>query len=221
MTHRIIVVEDDEAVAAEVLLQLRDAGFDPSWLPHGRDLACSQAIDASLVLLDLGLPEVSGLDLLRVIRRRSDVPILVVSARADAIDRVSALRLGADDYLVKPFSSEELVERVRARLRRPMLQRDEALELGRVRIDFAAHAASVDGASVPLTVVEFRLLSVLAKRCGSAVTRRALVNAVLDPDRDGTERTLDVHISRLRRKLGSHDVIQTVWGIGYRMALGS
>lgn len=217
MTRRIIIVEHDEAVAAQLSRQLQRAGFEPTWLTCGRDLRCDEAVDAAAVMIDLELPDVSGLALVQRVRRHSDVPVVVLGARGDAIERASALRLGADDYLVKPISADEVVDRVRARSRRPVLQRDESIEVGPVRIDFAAHLVSVDRAPVALTLVEFRLLTILAQRCGSVVTRSMLVSAALDPDRAGTERTLDVHVSRLRRKLRVADLIQTVRGIGYRM----
>ncbi len=216
MNQRVLIIEDDEALGAQIASQLRDAGYQPHWLRDGRS-ATDDAAQAALVLLDIMLPEQSGLDILRSIRRTSDVPVMMLSARTDTFDRVRALRLGADDYLTKPFWPEELIERVKARLRRPVMQRSEVLDLGRVQIDLAAHTVYVDGAAVPFTAVELRLLSLLGRRAGAAVTRAALVEHALDPDREGGERTLDVHISRLRKKLGNPDAIQTVWGIGYRM----
>jgi DNA-binding response OmpR family regulator len=163
------------------------------------------------------LPGAYGMDILKELRAFSEVPVLILSARNDSADKVRALKLGADDYLTKPFWPEELVERVRARLRRPTMQRDGGLEAGPVRIDLADRAVSVGGTRIELTRVEFDLLVALARRTEAAVTRRWLVENVLDPDRDGTERTLDVHVSRLRKKLGHDNLIETVWGIGYRL----
>jgi two-component system response regulator MtrA len=168
------------------------------------------------VILDLMLPGVHGLDMLKELREHSDVPVLVLSARNETLDKVRALKLGADDYMTKPFWPDELVERVRARLRRPALSRDGRLEVGRLAIDVDARRVWLDEHEIDVTRVELTLLTMLAKRPGEAISRAAMVAEALDPDRDGTERTLDVHVSRLRKKLGD-GVIATVWGIGYRL----
>ena len=146
---------------------------------------------------------------------------MVLSARNDTADKVRALKMGADDYMTKPFWPEELVERVRARLRRPSLSREGAYEQGQLRIDFVQREVKVKGKSIDLTRVEFDFLAALAARPGTAITRQWLVDHVLDPERDGNERTLDVHASRLRKKLGRSSFVETVWGIGYRLAAGS
>ncbi len=164
------------------------------------------------------LPGAHGFDVLKALRASSEVPVLVLSARVDTHDKVRALALGADDYMTKPFWPDELMERVRARLRRPVLSRGGALEAGPLRIDPATREVSADGRAVELTRVEFDLLAALARRPGAAVTRQWLADHVLDPERDGTERSLDAHMSRLRKKLGtSGSLIRTVWGIGYRL----
>jgi two-component system response regulator MtrA len=137
----------------------------------------------------------------------------------DTADKVRALKLGADDYLTKPFWPDELVERVRARLRRPLLAREGKIDLEELTIDLQAHEVKLAGARVELTPAEFGLLAALARRSGEAVTRRWLVENVLDPEREGNERTLDVHVSRLRKKLGPRSWIETVWGIGYRLGV--
>ncbi|MDB4932324.1 MAG: DNA-binding response regulator [Myxococcaceae bacterium] len=217
MTERILVIEDDRALGAQIVGHLRSAGYEPAWLTDGDAFADERPADYRLVILDLMLPGVSGMDILKRLRASSDVPVLILSARNDTPGKVSALRLGADDYMTKPFWPEELLERVGARLRRPALRRAGAIELGPVRVDLEARAVSVDGRAVELTRVEFDLLVALAQRPGRAVTRRWLVENVLDPDREGTERTLDVHMSRLRKKLGACGVIATVWGVGYRV----
>jgi two-component system response regulator MtrA len=131
---------------------------------------------------------------------------------------VRALQLGADDYMTKPFWPAELVERVRARLRRPTLVRESVAEVGPLRLDRETRQVHVNGEEIAATKLEFELLWLLAERPGAAITRRALVERVLDPDRDGDERTLDVHVSRLRKKLGPTPIVETVWGIGYRLA---
>jgi two-component system response regulator MtrA len=158
------------------------------------------------------------MDVLKALREgAAEVPVIVLSARNQTHDKVRALRLGADDYLTKPFWPEELLERVRARLRRPTLERAGPIALGPLRLDVAARELSRDGEPIAMTRTELDLLITLAQRAGQAVTRRWLVEHVLDPDRDGSERTLDVHVSRLRKKLGDACVIETVWGIGYRL----
>lgn len=218
MGERILVVEDDEALGAQLVDHLRRAGFDPVWWREGHHVAPEAPPDVSLVVLDLMVPRVSGLDLLTELRACSDVPVLVLSARADTADKVEALRRGADDYLTKPFWPEELVERVRARIRRPTLQRDDVLVVGPLRIDRERRRVSAGGADVELTRAELDFVMALARRPGAAIPRRVLAHQVLDPDKDGGERTLDVHASRLRKKLGAH-VIETVWGVGYRLVL--
>lgn len=221
MAERILLVEDDRQLGAQVVEHLRGAGFEPIWWTEGRTLLPGQLPDVSLVVLDLMLPGTYGMDMLKALRAFSEVPVLILSARNDTLDKVRALKLGADDYMTKPFWPEEFVERVRARLRRPVLQKQEAvLEVGPLRMDLAGHTGSFHGRPVELTRVEFELLAALARRPGEAVTRQWLVEHVLDPDREGTERTLDVHVSRLRRKLGAAHGVETVWGVGYRLHFG-
>ncbi|MET0593360.1 MAG: response regulator transcription factor, partial [Polyangiaceae bacterium] len=162
-----------------------------------------------------------GMDVLKDLREKSDVPVLVLSARVETTDKIRALKLGADDYLTKPFWPEELLERVKARLRRPVLTRGQSLEVGSLSVDVHRREVLVDKQRIDLTRAEFDILAVLAERPGFALTRRSLIEQALDADRDGTERTLDVHVSRLRKKLGADVVIETVWGIGYRLNAGS
>ncbi|HVK75788.1 MAG TPA: response regulator transcription factor [Kofleriaceae bacterium] len=216
---RILLIEDDAELGAQIVATLRRAGYDPTWWRTGRHVDPSTLAGLALVILDLMLPDTYGMDILKELRSASEVPVLVLSARNDTADKVRALKLGADDYMTKPFWPEELIERVRARLRRPVLSRViERVELGRLGLDVATRAAVVDGTPVELTRVEFELLVALARRPGIAVTRTWLAEHVLPPGRDGTERTLDVHVSRLRKKLGSGVRIETVWGIGYRLS---
>jgi len=216
--ERILVVEDDEKLGAQIVEHLEGAGYSTTWIRDGDEALGAELDDLALVLLDLMLPGTYGLDLLKRYRKRSDVPVLILSARNETSDKVRGLSLGADDYLTKPFWPDELLARVRARLRRPVLQRGDQLAAGPIRVDLAARTVEVDGAPVELTRVELEILAALARRPDAAVTRAALVDAALDPDRQGNERTLDVHVSRLRKKLGEAGArIETVWGIGYRL----
>lgn len=218
MAERILVIEDDAKLGAQVVEHLRHAGYEPVWSRDGNAIVAGERPEAELVILDLMLPGAHGFDVLKALRACSEVPVLVLSARVDTHDKVRALALGADDYLTKPFWPDELMERVRARLRRPVLWRGGALEVGALRIDLATRQVSIDGRAVELTRVEFDLLAALARRPGAAVTRQWLADQVLDPERDGTDRSLDAHMSRLRKKLGAGAQIKTVWGIGYRLA---
>jgi len=214
---RILVVEDDPALGEQIRSTLERVGHAVEWWSEGRPVAAQDLRGVDLVVLDLMLPGVPGMDLLKQIRAHSDVPVLVLSARSETRDKVRALELGGDDYLTKPFWPGELVERVRARLRRPALVRGDALRVGELEIAVSAHEIRFRGELVPLTPVEFDLLLALAQRSGEAVTRGWLVDHVLDPAREGGDRTLDVHISRIRKKLGASNVLRTVWGIGYRL----
>jgi two-component system response regulator MtrA len=222
MSQRILLVEDDEKLGQQIVSHLREAAFEPTWLKDGNQALACDPSDYSLLILDLMLPGAHGFDVLKHMRQDSDVPVLVLSARNATTDKVRALALGADDYLTKPFWPEELVARVKARLRRPALHRSDAIEAGDLVIDLAARTARVQDRALDLTRVEFDLLTALARRPGAAISRTWLAEHVLDPDREGNERTLDVHMSRLRKKLGeSTTVVATVWGVGYRLDVPS
>jgi DNA-binding response OmpR family regulator len=215
---RILLVEDDERLGRQVADTLGEAGYDVGWVKDGNAALAKVPSEYALVVLDLMLPGAYGLDVLRHYRTDSDVPVLVLSARHDTTDKVRALQLGADDFVTKPFWPEELLARVNARIRRPVLQREGIVRLGDLVLDLEGRRVEVEGRPVDLTKVEFDLLAALARRPGAAVPRGWLVDHVLDPERDGTERTLDVHVSRMRKKLGkaAHHVA-TVWGVGYRL----
>lgn len=216
----ILLIEDDEALGKQVVSHLKRAGFSAVWWRRGRTIDPADYRDIALVILDLMLPGVPGLNILRQIRKDSDVPVLVLSARQDSHDKVGALKLGADDYLTKPFWPEELIERVNARLRRPAMEHSSQLHLGNLEIDRAKREALYKGQRLELTRVELDLLMALARRAGEPVPRSWLLDNVLDPEREATNRTLDVHVSRLRKKLGDASFIETVWGIGYRLRKG-
>ena len=218
MSSRILLVEDDKNLGDQIVAHLTRDSFEVTWLRDG-----SAALDADpkqfdLVVLDLMLPGAHGLDILKVYREMAETPVLVLSARNETATKVRALALGADDYVTKPFWPEELLARIQARLRRPLLQAGDVIETGGLRIDLNARLVENAGQRVDLTRIEFDLLAALAQRLGSAITRQSLVDRVLDPDREGTGRTLDVHFSRVRKKLGNEGArIATVWGVGYRL----
>jgi two-component system response regulator RegX3 len=178
------------------------------------------------VLLDLMLPDGSGLDVCRELRSRSSVPIIMLTARGEETDRVVGLEVGADDYVVKPFSARELIARIRAVLRRtataPAASAEEVLELGDVRIDRARRSASLAGEQLELSRKEFDLLQLLVDNAGTVVTRERLIDEVWDTNWFGSTKTLDVHVSALRKKLGDDPgtprYIHTVRGVGFRFA---
>jgi len=220
MTQKILVVEDDVSLGRQIVEHLEGAGFEPTWLKDGDSAMREPTKGYALIVLDLMLPGAYGLDVLKHVRAAgSAVPVLILSARNETRDKVRALQLGADDFVTKPFWPEELIARVKARLRRPVMeQQDGTITAGDLSIDLAGRAVSVRDEAVELTKVEFDLLAALARRPGAAIQRSWLVEHVLDPERDGTERTLDVHMSRLRKKLGpAAKRIATVWGVGYRL----
>ena len=223
---RILVVEDEESLAETVRYNLEREGYGVSLASDGRQaLERFRADGPSLVILDLMLPEISGLDLCRTMRAESDVPIIMVTAKDSEADKVAGLELGADDYVTKPFSMRELVSRVRANLRRtrPSVapeDADEVLAGGPVRMDVGRHEVSVAGASVLLPPKEFELLEAFLRRKGRLLTRDFLIEEVWGPDYFGDTRTLDVHVKRLRRKLEADphhpDHLLTVRGLGYK-----
>ncbi len=219
MSNRILLVEDDVALGQQVVHTLSQAGFDPHWVQDGDEARDLDPDVYSVIVLDLMLPGTYGMDLLKRYRVKSEVPVLILSARDDTADKIRGLKLGADDYVTKPFFPEELVARVQACLRRPNLVGTARVVAGAIRLDLERRVVSGSEGEVALTPVEFEILALLARRKGSAVTRDALVAAALDPAQDSSRRTLDVHISRLRTKLGSDAAqLETVWGIGYRLA---
>jgi two-component system response regulator RegX3 len=212
----VLIVEDDDAVAEPLAKGLGREGFDVRRAADGA--AALAAAPADLVLLDLGLPDMDGFEVCRALRARSAVPIIVLSARGEEIDRVIGLELGADDYLVKPFGFRELLARIRAVTRRTE-RRPEAqlIEVGQLRIDLRTHQVIVAGNPVSLTPKEFDLLTFLAGDPGAVRTRSDILDEVWDPHWYGPTKTLDVHVASLRRKLGDPSLIETVRGVGYRL----
>ena len=215
-----VVIEDDEAISALVGAYLEQAGFDV--VRECTGAGGLEAVDRRhprFVVLDLGLPDVDGFELCQRLRRGGDVPILILTARDEEVDRVVGLELGADDYLTKPFSPRELVARVRAVLRRaePAPVEVPFLELGALRVDFRARRATLAGSPLELRTLEFELLAELARHPGHVVTRDRLLDRVWGVSFAGGTRTVDVHVAQLRKKLGRPGLIQTVRGLGYRL----
>jgi two-component system response regulator VicR len=222
--QKILIVEDDARIADLVSKNLTAAGYECHQSPDGgRALADFARLKPALLVLDLGLQGMDGLEVTRHIRKESDVPILIVTARSSEGDKLLGLEIGADDYITKPFSTAELVARVRALLRRSTgAVTERVLEIGALRIDPARRTLERDGAPVPLTTLEFDLLYFLASRAGRVFTREALMEQVWGTDRVVDDRSIDSLISRVRRKLeldpGNPQYLQTVWGAGYRFA---
>ncbi len=217
---RVLLVEDDEPIAESLRRGLSRYGFEVHWVRTGTEGLEAQPADFALVLVDLGLPDMDGLDVCRELRARGDVPIIVISARSDEVDRVVGLEIGADDYVTKPFGVREVVARMRAVLRRVQPARSEsAQEYGRLRIDRRGRRVHLDGAEVELTPKEFDLLVFLAEEPGAVFTREQIMEAVWDENWFGPTKTLDVHVGVLRRKLGDAASLETVRGVGFRLVL--
>jgi DNA-binding response OmpR family regulator len=217
----IVVIEDDRNIADLLDLYLRNAGFRVLQAAEGeRGLELTSNERPALVLLDLGLPgALDGVEVCRELRKRGNVPIIIVTARDDEVDRVLGLELGADDYVTKPFSPRELVARVRAVLRRyeqPGHSGDEPVSVGAVTVDPLRREVTANGDQVVLTAREFDLLLHFAENTGIVYSRRQLLDSVWGDGWIGDERTVDVHVRQLRRKLGDAFPLTTVWGIGYR-----
>ena len=229
---RILVIEDEADLQQVLGYNLRQAGHEVSAATRGGDgLRLAREQKPDLVLLDLMLPDMAGMDVCRSLKKGADtaaIPVVVVTAKGEEIDRVLGFELGADDYVVKPFSVRELLLRVQAVLRRSqtVLRRcqtvpDEkpVVEFGRLRIDRAAHRTWVDGAEVTLTALEFKLLLALHDARNRVLTRERLLDGVWGLEADVTTRTVDTHVKRLRQKLGTAgDYVETIRGVGYRFA---
>ena len=221
---RILLVEDEESFSDPLSYLLEKEGYDVTVAADGRDaLAEFDRTGADLVLLDLMLPGASGTEVCRQLRTKSTVPIIMLTAKDSEIDKVVGLELGADDYVTKPYSSRELLARVRAVLRRntePSDLMDSVIEAGGVRIDVDRHVASVRGEEVALPLKEFELLEMLVRNAGRVMTRGQLIDRIWGQDYVGDTKTLDVHIKRLRAKVelepSSPQLLVTVRGLGYK-----
>jgi DNA-binding response OmpR family regulator len=238
---RVLIVEDDDAIATPLAKGLEREGLEVDRVETGTDaLDRSASASFDVVLLDLGLPDRDGFDVCRELRARSDVPIIVVTARSEEVDRVVGLELGAADYIVKPFGLRELVARIRAVVRRrtPAAADDAAqtngngngngngtahaqhasvVEVGTLSVDRRTRRVTVDGDVVALTPKEFDLLAFLADDAGAVRPRQELLENVWDPHWYGPTKTLDVHVASLRKKLGDPGWIETVRGVGFRL----
>jgi DNA-binding response OmpR family regulator len=215
----ILLVEDEEDIAALVRAYLERDGFRVVWATRGTEgLAALEQHDVRLAILDLQLPDADGFDVCRAIRSSSRLPIVMLTARDEEVDRVAGLELGADDYVTKPFSPRELAARIRAVLRRVEPGGDEdVLAAGDVVLDRGARMVTVAGGEIDLTVREFDLLWHLAARPGLVVGRSQLLERVWGLTFPGGTRTVDVHVGQLRRKLGRPSLIRTVRGAGYKL----
>jgi two-component system response regulator RegX3 len=213
----VLVVEDDDAIAIPLAAGLEREGFQVTRAATGA--AALEAEGAQVILLDLGLPDIDGFELCRRLRTRSQVPILVISARGEEMDRVVGLELGADDYLVKPFGFRELVARIRAVTRRSTATGAASApqKIGELEIDRRTRRVRVAGEEIALTPKEFDLLACLAEEPGTVVTRHELLEDVWDPHWYGPTRTLDVHVASVRKKLGDPGWVETVRGVGFRL----
>jgi two-component system phosphate regulon response regulator PhoB len=226
--ERVLVVDDEQDIVALVTYHLLKSGYRVTTARSGTEaLAAARADRPALIVLDLMLPGMSGFDVLEQLRARDDtrhIAVLMLTARRDEPDRIRGLALGADDYLTKPFSPQELVLRVGAILRRTAATGPAAdvLSVGSLTIDRAAHRVAVSGEELDLTPIEYKLLLLLAERRGRVQGRTQLLEAVWDASPDIQTRTVDMHVQRLRTKLGAAaDLIETVRGFGYRMTVPS
>jgi two-component system, OmpR family, response regulator RegX3 len=222
----ILLVEDEESITTPLAEALERDGFHAEIAHTVADaLTRGRALRPDLVLLDLMLPDGSGLDVCRELRASSNVPIIILSARGEEADRVVGLELGADDYVVKPFSAREVIARIRAVLRRaqsPAAPADGPIEIGAVRLDLARRTVALAGEPLELARKEFDLLALLMREAGAVVSRERLIDEVWDVNWFGSTKTLDVHVSALRKKLdddpSSSRYIHTVRGVGFRFA---
>ena len=216
----VVVIEDDPHIADLVDLYLRRDGYRVLLARDGEQgLRLINQEDPWIVILDVGLPgELDGFDVCRQIRAKGNLPVLFLTARDDEVDRILGLELGADDYLAKPFSPRELVARVRAILRRTrdMAQAQEIVRVGDLEVDLRRREVRRAGEVVALTTREFDLLAFLSRNIGLALSRHQLLDGVWGADWYGDERTVDVHVAQLRKKLGDSLPLATVWGVGYR-----
>lgn len=225
MSGRILLADDEHGILDAVGYALRQEGFEVVTATDGETaLQLARGCPFDVVVLDVMMPEMSGIDVCRVLRAESAVPIVLLTARDSELDRVLGLELGADDYVTKPFSTPELVSRIRALLRRRELDQTTkavVVQLGGIKLDLARHVVEADGEPVQLTPSEFRVLALLADEAGRVLTRRQIMEHLWQSPYVGDERASDVHISNLRRKIerdpSNPERIVTVRGVGYKL----
>jgi len=221
---RILLVEDDPSVADSVIDGLVSVSMEVEHVSTGAEAIAKNLVETfDLVLLDLGLPDMNGQDVCRSIREKSKIPIIILSARSEEIDRVLALEFGADDYMVKPFGMRELIARIRAVARRANLSdaipQVTAQEIGPLSIDRRSQKVFVNGQDVYLTPKEFDLLAYIATDPGAVYRRNDIMSEVWDTNWYGTTKTVDAHVAALRKKLGNQDWIEAVRGVGFRLGV--
>jgi two-component system response regulator BaeR len=219
MSRKVLVVEDEQKLARLLLDYLQQSGFETMSVADGTEVvALVRQQSPDMILLDLMLPGKDGLELCREIRTFSSVPIIMVTARIEEIDRLLGLELGADDYICKPFSPREVVARVKAVLRRS--DRDTALQTTGLHLDEACYRATLDGKELELTAVEFKLLQFLAANPGRIYNRQQLMDRIYPDERIVSDRTIDSHIKKLRKKIAdvsaATELIHSVYGVGYK-----
>ena len=214
----ILLVEDDDAIAASLISGLATSGMSVRRVSNGADAVAAEIPD--VVLLDIGLPDFDGFEVCRRIRQKSQVPIIMLTARDEEIDRVFGLEIGADDYVTKPFGLRELIARIRAVSRRRAavdLPASEVLEIGNLKLDLSTRRVYMSGKEVELTTKEFDLLAYLAEHPGIVHRRTDIMESVWDANWSGPTKTLDAHVAAVRKKLGNADWIEAVRGVGFRL----
>jgi DNA-binding response OmpR family regulator len=214
----ILLVEDDDAIASSLVSGLQTAGMTVRRVATGADAVA--AVIPDLVLLDIGLPDFDGFEVCRRIRQKSPVPVIMLTARDEEIDRVFGLEIGADDYVTKPFGLRELIARIRAVSRRHAVidaPAAEVLEIGNLKMDMSTRRVYMSGKELELTTKEFDLLAYLAQHPGIVHRRTAIMESVWDSNWFGPTKTLDAHVAAVRKKLGNSDWIEAVRGVGFRL----
>ena len=228
--NRLLIVDDDKALVKLLTRFLQGEGFQvDAAYDHASGLSAAMAAEHELIILDVMLPGGSGFELLKQLRRQSEVPVLLLTAKGEAVDRIVGLEIGADDYLAKPFDPRELVARIRAIFRRTReavpagrAEPDEVLSAGEISMSLGSRSVTCGGTPVDLTSVEFNVLELLLRHAGSVVTREQLAEAALGRSLNFLDRSVDVHVSHVRKKLaachGGNDLIRPIRGIGYFLA---